>query len=148
MSGTVVVTTVHGRHEHLARQHASLAAGSIRPDHVVVVAMGDPLVADVVAAGPLAGRTRVVDVPCDTHLPLAQARNRGGALAFDELGADLVVFLDVDCLAGTDLLEAYRDGWRRTGPGPRMLSGPESYLDPPGPNGYRAATRAMIEQLG
>ncbi len=142
MSGTVVVTTVHGRHEHLARQHASLAAGSIRPDHVVVVAMGDPHVADVVAAGPLAGRTRVVDVPCDTHLPLARARNRGASVALDGLGADLVVFLDVDCLAGTGLLEAYRDGWRRTGPAPRVLSGPVSYLDPPGPDGYIAADLA------
>ena len=142
MSGAVLVTTVHGRHEHLARQHASLAAGSIRPDHVVVVAMGDPLVADVVAAGPLAGRSRIVDVPCDTHLPLARARNQGASVAFGELGADLVVFLDVDCLAGTGLLEAYRDGWRRTGSRPRMLGGPVSYLDPPGPDGYRAADLA------
>ena len=118
MSGTVVVTTVHGRHEHLARQHASLAAGSIRPDHVVVVAMGDPQVADVVAAGPLAGRTRSSTSRATRHLPLARARNRGASVALDGWAPTCVVFLDVDCLAGTGLLEAYRDGWRRTGPGP------------------------------
>ena len=85
---------------------------------------------------------RVVDVPCDTHLPLARARNRGASVAFHELGAELVIFLDVDCLAGATLLRGYRDGWRRTGPTPRVLSGPVSYLDPPGPDGYRAAELA------
>jgi N-acetylglucosaminyl-diphospho-decaprenol L-rhamnosyltransferase len=135
MSGTAVVTAVHGRHTHLARQHASLASGSLLPDHVVVVAMGDPEVADVVAAGPLADRTHVVDLLIGPRLPLARARNVGAARAF-ELGADLVVFLDVDCLAGAGLLEGYLDGWRRTGTGARLLSGPVSYLDPPGAGGY------------
>ncbi len=103
MTRTVVVTVVRGRHAHLAAQHVSLAP--VPPDHVVVVAMGDPQVRDVVAAGPLASRSTVVDVPSGARLPLAKARNVGVAAAL-ELG-DLVVLLDVDCLASPGLLASY-----------------------------------------
>lgn len=142
--GVATVTVVHGRHDHLSHQHASLARGSRPPDHVVVVAMGDPGVAGVVAAGPLADRAHVVDLPAGARLPLAQARNAGAAHAFDDLGADLAVFLDVDCLAGPGMVDGYLDAWRRTAErsGPRLLSGPVCYLDPPGPEGYTTADLA------
>jgi GT2 family glycosyltransferase len=139
VSRVAVVTVVHGRHDHLARQHDSLRAGQRLPDDLVVVAMGDPEVADVVASGPLADRTRILDLPAGPRLPLAAARNRGASCAFDELGADLVVLLDVDCLAGPGLLDGYLDAWSRTAPGPRLLSGTVSYLDPPGSDGYSPA---------
>jgi len=129
---------VHDRDDHLARQHDSLQAGTRQPDAVVVVAMGDPQVAGVVAAGPLADRALVVDLPAGARLPLAAARNRGASCAFDELGADLVVFLDVDCLAGPGLLDGYLDAWRRSAPGRRLLGGTVSYLPAPGPDGYQA----------
>jgi GT2 family glycosyltransferase len=140
---TAVVTVVHGRHDHLRRQHTSLAAGSRVPDHVVVVAMGDAEVAGVVAAGPLADRCTVVDLPAGDRLPLARARNTGAATAFS-LGGTLAVFLDVDCLAGPGLVEGYRAGWRSTSTyeGPRLLSGTVAYLDPAGPAGYTAADLA------
>jgi GT2 family glycosyltransferase len=134
-----VVTVVHGRHGHLAHQHESLHAGRRQPDSLVVVAMGDPQVADVVASGPLADRSHVIDLPTGRRLPLAAARNRGASHAFAELGADLVVLLDVDCLAGPGLVDGYLDGWRRTAAGPRLLSGTVSYLDPPGADGYHAS---------
>lgn len=136
MSDVAVVTVVRGRHDHLALQHVSLAAGSQLPDQIVVVAMGDPEVAEAVAAGPLADRSHVIDIPAGDQLPLARARNLGAATAFHDFGAHLAVFLDVDCLAGTGLVAGYADGWDRTGPGPRLLSGPVSYLSPPGDDGY------------
>lgn len=137
--GVGVVTIVHGRHDHLRRQHESLAAGAHQPDQVTVVAMDDPGIAAVVADGPLADRTKVIDLPSG-DLPLARARNTGAAETFRS--ADLAVFLDVDCLAGPGLLAGYLDGWRGTGPGPRLLSGPVCYLEPPAPGGYTDADLA------
>lgn len=137
--GTVtVVTVVRGRHEHLRRQHASLAEGTALPGRVVVVSMGDAGIADVVAAGPLADRAEVVRLPAAARLPLAKARNTGAAYAFRGGDADLVVFLDVDCLAAPGLLAGYLDGWTRTAEhtGPRLLSGPVCYLKPPPSGGY------------
>ena len=51
MSGVAVVTTAHGRHDHLRRQRLSLAAGTLVPDVHVVVAMDDPAVAGVAVQG-------------------------------------------------------------------------------------------------
>ena len=55
----VVVTIAAGRHTHLAAQRAHLAALPTPPEHVVV-AMGDPQIADGV--GEAAG-VHVVEVP-------------------------------------------------------------------------------------
>jgi GT2 family glycosyltransferase len=136
MSRVAVVTVVRGRHEHLKRQQDSLGGVHRQPDALVVVAMGDPEIADVVSSGPLADRSHVIDLPSGPQLPLAAARNRGASCAFDDIRADLVVFLDVDCLAGPGLIDGYVDGWRRTSPGPRLLSGAVSYLDRPRAGGY------------
>ncbi|WP_110183086.1 glycosyltransferase family 2 protein [Nocardioides solisilvae] len=135
-----VATVVAGRHEHLARQHGSLRRGERVPDEVVVVSMGDPGVADVVADGPLAARSRVLEVATeDGRLPLARARN----LAVDEAwrrGADLVVLLDVDCLAAPRMLSRYAEAAVRHADAPAVLCGPVAYLPPardPG-EGYAA----------
>ena len=132
MTGVAVVTIAHGRHDHLEAQHESLARGSRRPDVYVVVAMDDPassrtrwgLRRDVVAsrAHPLG-------------LPLAAARNRGVAHAL-ERGADVVVLLDVDCLAGHDLVAAYAAAVARHRT--TVWSGPVTYLSRACP----AATRS------
>lgn len=120
--GTVVVTVAHGRHGHLARQREHLLADpSVRH---VVVAMDDP---DLVRA--LTGRTRtdVVDLPgpFPDGLPLAAARNAGATRA-QQLGAGLMVFLDVDCIPGPELLGRYRSAAARE-PG-ALLGGPVTYL--------------------
>ena len=124
------VTVAHGRHEHLRRQQRSLAEGSRVPDEVVVVAMEDP----ELVGGPglddgpaaLLDRRRVVELPADpARLPLAAARNAGARAALD-LGCDVLVFLDVDCLAGPDLVASYAataDHSRGT-----VWSGPVTYL--------------------
>ena len=105
---TAVVTIAHGRHRHLRRQHASLASGTL-PDHYVVVAMDDPAVEslddDRASLVP-----RVVRAPQDPRgLPLAAASNLGFRTAL-ELGADVLVGLDVDCLVGSATVGAYRGG--------------------------------------
>lgn len=123
MTRVGVVTIAHGRHHHLAAQHRSLALGSRRPDLYTVVAMGDPLITEAHDRGLERDVVRV-DVPAG-GLPLAAARNRG----FDHLvarGADVVVLLDVDCLAGFSLVAAYADA-AATHPD-RLWSGPVTYL--------------------
>src|SRR5690606_12090639 len=77
-------------------------------------------------------------VRCDTEdgaLPLARARNTGAAAAL-EAGADLLVFLDVDCIPGPDLVGRYRQTAADRTHADSLLCGPVSYLPPPGPDGY------------
>ncbi|MGA8208906.1 MAG: galactosyltransferase-related protein [Nocardioidaceae bacterium] len=133
---TVAVTVVRGRHDHLRRQHQFWARSERVPDRLVVVSMGDPAVARVVAAGPLAERTQVVELGAGARLPLARARNLGVAAAV-EAGAGLVVLLDVDCLPSSQLLTRYQAAHR--GRPDALLCGPVCYLDPPsGPDGWTA----------
>ena len=137
---TAVVTIAHGRHEHLRLQQRSLAAGA-RPDLWVLVAMDDPGLDDWPSDAGLC--PRVVELAADPGgLPLARARNRGAARAL-ELGADVLVFLDVDCLAGPGLTAAYADAVREQ-PG-TVWSGPVTYLPPPGPDGYDLARLAELD---
>lgn len=126
-----VVTIAHGRRGHLAAQHRSLALGSRRPDHYVVVAMDDPSLAPSDALG-LTSTVVHVDRAGD-RLPLAAARNLGVRTAIAR-GAEVVVLLDVDCLAGEGLVEAYAGV---VGAEPLTVwSGPVTYLPPPPATGY------------
>lgn len=128
---TAVVTIVHGRGDHLRAQHASLALGAV-PEHYVVAAMGDPAVRAWRPSGPPTPDVVEVGVR-DGVLPLAAARNAAAARALAR-GADVLVFLDVDCLAGASMVQEYADAARDR---PDVLwSGPVTYLPPPGPGGY------------
>lgn len=98
-----IVTIAHGRHEHLARQLLWVAALRPRAHVHVVVAMGDPDIAKIVALAP---GTVLVSIPGGRELPLAAARNRGVAVATDE-GATAVALLDVDCLPEPGLVADY-----------------------------------------
>ena len=139
-----VVTLAHGRHDHLRGQLGGLAGGDLVPDLYVVAAMDDPAVAGVVAGaetdlGGVAGRTLVLEVRSDgTHLPLARARN-AAAEAAGRAGADVLVFLDVDCIPAPDLVRTYRDAClaraRATPATPEVVSGPVHYLAPRGDDG-------------
>lgn len=134
---TAVITPAAGRHRHLALQHLGLAAGSRSPDRYVVVAMDDPGLGAVVAGRKPAAT--VVDCPVrNGALPLARARNLGAARAMDD-GAELLVFLDVDCVPGEHLLERYRQVALDARHRRSLLCGTVSYLPPPGPYGYRLA---------
>ena len=133
-----VVTVVHGRHRHLRLQERGLAAGSRRADVRCVVAMDDDEVAHQVASD-------VEVIPCartGAALPLARARNLGAEYALDR-GADVLLFLDVDCVPGEFMVERYVAAHRRVDR-PALLAGPVTYLPPS--DGYRldelpAATR-------
>lgn len=115
-----VITIAAGRHRHLRRQLDGLATGTVRADHHVVVAMGDPAIRQVVG-----GRAEVVNLGKPGRLPLAEARNTGAAHAI-AAGADLLVFLDVDCVPGPRLIARYRD----TATHQTLLCGPVTYLPP------------------
>ena len=135
-----VVTIAHGRHEHLVAQQRSLLVGSQQPAAYVVVAMADPDLELSLVAGL---RSCVVHLPADPHrLPLAAARNAGARRAFEE-GADSVVMLDVDCLAGYDLIRGYGDAI--DGDPSVVWSGPVTYLPPAGPAGYDIASLADLD---
>lgn len=131
MTRTAVVTLTHRRDEHLAAQHRALGLGSRLPDDYVVVAMDDDVPAREV--GGLSSRVLAVPRTPDGSLPLAAARNAGVAAALSR-GADVVVLLDVDCLPGSDLVQAYTDVVCAR---PRWVwSGPVTYLPPPPREGY------------
>jgi GT2 family glycosyltransferase len=126
-----VVTVVHGRHDHLRRQQDGLRASARTPDVRCVVAIDDDptdLLDDDVEV-----------IPCDRTsrgLPLARARNLGAERAI-ALGADLVIFLDVDCIPGAAMIDRYaaaHAGVTR----PALLAGPVTYL-PPSEHGYPLA---------
>lgn len=148
-AGTAVVTLVHGRAEHLRGLVAGLAAGTHVPQEFVVVAMADPdahrVLEDACAGTGL--RPRVVEIDAEPlGLPLARARNLGAATAAG-LGCDTLVFLDVDCIPGPDLVATYTEAVRSRADevSPVVWSGPVSYLPPAEPapaNEARDATRA------
>lgn len=126
MNRTAVVTVAHGRHDHLTRQRASLTRSTRPPDEHVVVAVDDPVLAR--------DRRTSASIPTTPRgLPLAAARNLGARVALEH-GADVLVFLDVDCLASPELVDAYA---RAVDSDPDTVwSGPVTYLDPPGADGY------------
>jgi hypothetical protein len=124
-----VVTVVAGRHDHLGRQQTALARCRPGADDVVVVAMGDPGIEDVVADSPLRGSTALIELPTLAEgLPLAAARNAGVEAALAR-GAEVVVLLDVDCLPVPRLLGRYAGA--ADGPAADdVLCGPVAYLPP------------------
>lgn len=127
--GVAVVTVAHGRHDHLDRQRASLAASTTPGLDHVVVAMDDPVLASAAWCTAALPATSL-------GLPLARARNLGARAALAR-GATTLVFLDVDCLASPTLLEGYAAA---VADEPATIwSGPVTYLDPPPPGGYDLA---------
>ncbi len=129
---TALITLVHGRHAHLSAQQQALLASSAPVGDYVVVAMDDPAIRH---PHPRLGGTVVRVDSGGGNLPLAQARNAGARAALAR-GAELLVFLDVDCLPDPDLIAGYVQAASRPEGAGRLLCGPVTYLDPPGPDGY------------
>src|SRR6185312_4080974 len=128
-----VITVVSGRHRHLQLQRRALATGTHRVEAHVVVAMSDPDAVREHVAGP-GPAVVAVHVPVrDGQLPLALARNAGAEAALDT-GAELLVFLDVDCIPGRGTIGRYAEVARRATP--RLLCGPVAYLPPEPAAGY------------
>ncbi|WP_443209882.1 glycosyltransferase family 2 protein [Rhodococcus rhodochrous] len=124
-----VVTVAASRSTHLRRQLDGLARSTRTPDEHIVVAMGDPEVAEVVAAA--GSSARVVEMDVDSaKLPVGEARNLGARRA----SSDLLVFLDVDCIPAPDLIERYAEAAGRHPAA--LLNGPVTYLSEPDTGGY------------
>jgi GT2 family glycosyltransferase len=102
-SRVAVITTVAGRHEHLLRQREGLRRSGRLPDEHVVVSMGDPAIRGLLEDE---GACVVVDLEAAPTLPLARARNLGATEA-RRRGADVLVFLDVDCIPSAQLVGRY-----------------------------------------
>ncbi|MGW9405755.1 glycosyltransferase family 2 protein [Arthrobacter sp. NPDC055585] len=129
---TALITLVHGRHAHLAAQQQALLASSAPVGDYIVVAMDDP------AIPPPHPRLGGAVIQADSgggNLPLASARNAGARAALAR-GAELLIFLDVDCLPAPGLTGGYVQAASRPEGAGRLLCGPVTYLDPPGPGGY------------
>lgn len=119
-----IITLVHGRRAHLERQHTGIARGTERPDAYIVVAMDDPDVAAWAPADPIAPLILPIEA-ASARLPLARARNAGADAAL-AAGADLLVFLDVDCIPAPEMLNAYRMAAEKRPDA--LLGGPVGYL--------------------
>lgn len=131
---TAVITTVRGRSAHLRNQRGGLGDNTRLADLHVVVAIDDPKVSNILDEA---------DVPTvlancsagDGALPVAHARNLGAVTALHE-GADLLVFLDVDCIPGRELVSCYYQAAMQPEHADALLCGPVTYLPPPGAGGY------------
>ncbi|MCT1614994.1 hypothetical protein GKZ75_00520 [Kocuria indica] len=126
MTAAALITIVSGRHTHLRRQRDWVAAQSEPPITHVVVSMGDPGIREVLerrAELP----TELVELPPTAELPLAAARNAGVARA-EQLGADTVVLLDVDCLPHRDLMANYTRALVQLAGRRAVVSGRVQYL--------------------
>ena len=126
---TAVITTAHGRAHHLRRQLDGLSRSTRLPDMHVIVATDDPAVSDVVAvSGSTAHVVHRVNGP--GPLSVASARNIGALTALDH-NADLLVFLDVDCIPGRNMLGRYHEAVLDAKHRDALLCGPVTYLPPP-----------------
>jgi GT2 family glycosyltransferase len=134
---TAVITVVHGRTTHLRNQLRGLQCSHQLPEQHVIVAVEDSTVTDTVADC----RAKATVVSCratDAHLPVAHARNVGARTALGE-GAELLVFLDVDCIPAASLIGRYRQVAAQRAHRDALLCGPVTYLPPCGPDGYDIA---------
>jgi GT2 family glycosyltransferase len=131
---TAVITTVHGRADHLCRQLDGLHANSRRPDLHVIVAIDDD-VSTVVAGADDSVHVVDCEVTDPGRLPIAAARNTGARAALD-LDAELLVFLDVDCIPSPCMIARYVSAAALPEHRDALLCGPVTYLLPPAPSGY------------
>ncbi|WP_342166525.1 glycosyltransferase family 2 protein [Methylobacterium sp. SD21] len=129
-----VLTLVRGRAECLRNLMRGLAGQTLRPRELIIAWMQPEPAPDLPDPGcPI----RHVIVPGE-RMPLAAARNR----AADAASADLLVFLDVDCIPSPTLVAAYA-GAAATARG--LLLGEVLYL-PPGASAHNPATLDRLAQ--
>jgi len=127
MAEIAVITTVRDRIAHLAGMRRGLAAqrlirGSGDVEHVIVRMGGADPWRDMADGPPVVHVEMVLPSQTDRErLPLAAARNAGAAATT----ADLLIFLDVDCIPCPELIERYRWMAQQSG---GLLAGPVAYL--------------------
>lgn len=140
MSQTAIITTVHGRHEHLQNQRRGLEI-STRTDFTwIVVAMDDPALTSWSPRTPMS--YQVVHHPTSPlGLPLGAARNVGARLALQG-GASTLIFLDIDCIPDANLVDVYCEALQLEACTNSVLCGTVCYLPPPPEGGYRLGSFA------
>lgn len=128
-----VITIARDRRDHLRRQRHALEAGGVDIEHVIVDMGGEPI---DTSAG-----TTIVElfVPPGDALPLAAARNRGA----DASDAELLIFLDVDCIPSERLIDAYVGAVRAVD---GIIAGPVAYLPPS--DGITDWSEASLRDIG
>ena len=100
-----VLTLVHGRGAHLDNMLDALERAYVKPDEVVIVHMNEPAVLRKSNCFPIVCREMF-----DAHtLPLAAARNEAAHTAANAQ----LIFLDVDCIPGPELVHDYATAMRR-----------------------------------
>lgn len=124
--GPSVLTLVRGRADRLRNLMRGLAAQTKPPRELVIAWMQPEPAPDLPHPG---CPVRHILVPGEA-MPLAAARNRAAGAA----SADLLVFLDVDCIPSPTLIEAYAQA-AATARG--LFLGEVRYL-PPGPLDHTA----------
>ena len=139
---TAVITAVRGRTTHLRNQLKSLAHSTVQPGHHVLVAIDDD---DVPAAVPAADhRTTIIAFTSGmARIPMAAARNLGAEAALAH-GADLLIFLDVDCIPAPDMIGRYVRAAHHPDHRNALLCGPVTYLPAPGAGGYDLARLHLL----
>lgn len=140
---TAVITIAHGRHDHWRMQRTALSGGTRASlaDRHVLVAISDPGL-PVDEHAPQLRTMRLEGDPA--RLPLACARNLGAAAAIED-GAELLIFLDVDCIPGAGLVAGYRNAALAANSRGHLLCGPVTYLEPSGPDGYDLADLPALD---
>lgn len=124
---TALITAAAGRRGHLRLQQDGLARSSRAADVRVIVAMREPPI-DILRRDDV-----LISLATGNRLPLARARNVGALAAIDR-GAELLIFLDVDCVPAPGLVERYVVA--AAADPDSLLSGPVHYLSPPERGGY------------
>ena len=114
-----VCTLVRGRRDHLANLITGLNRQSMRPSELVIAYMQDHPHQALPETGYL---VKSLLVP-GAKLPLAAARNRAAMVA----NGRILIFLDVDCIPGPDLVCAYVEAVKATG---GCVMGESRYLGP------------------
>ncbi|WP_028726033.1 glycosyltransferase family 2 protein [Paracoccus zeaxanthinifaciens] len=131
------LTIAAGRAEHLANVIRGFDAQSTLPDELIVAVMQPEPYADLPETGfPV---RQIMVPPVDGQLPLAAARNAAAAAASGEV----LVFVDVDCIPGPELVAEYAAVAR---PGQGLVMGEVLYLPDQAENG--GINYALFDHLG
>lgn len=135
-SSASVLTLVRGRADRLRNLMAALARQSVRPRELVIAWMQPDRASDLPDPGCPVRHLHVAGEP----MPLAAARNRAAEAATGEL----LIFLDVDCIPSSTLVEAYRHSATQAA---GLFLGEVLYL-PPGLDSGTASDEPALARLG